>query len=123
VCKEALREYTARHDQISRACIKALSSRPEPNVETEPDLNNCDRNDNLINVNPSSDVNRNVSSNPNGPAGPGSITTTTSRSGARADPHGHRADFICINGTSKYYYDVQSLLLIRIPLIPTRLLR
>lgn len=123
VCKGALRKSTARHDQIKRAFIRSLSSRPELNVETEPDLrqNNLDvnvnnnvnnandqRNDNDVNptVNPNNERN-DVTPISNGPAGPGSLITTPILSGIRRDPNGLRADFAVINGISKYYYDVQ----------------
>ncbi|TLD09840.1 hypothetical protein PspLS_12040 [Pyricularia sp. CBS 133598] len=104
VCKGALRKFTARHDQINRAFIRSLSSRPELNVETEPDLRqnnpNINVNNNVNNVN-------NVNNDQRGPAGPGSLITTPIRSGTRRDPNGLRAYFAVINGISKYYYDVQ----------------
>ncbi|KAI7908474.1 reverse transcriptase [Pyricularia oryzae] len=123
VCKGALRKSTARHDQIKRAFIRSLSSRPELNVETEPDLRqnnlnvnvnnnvnnaNDQRNDNDVNptVNPNNERN-DVTPISNGPAGPGSLITTPILSGIRRDPNGLRADFAVINGISKYYYDVQ----------------
>ncbi|TLD07926.1 hypothetical protein PspLS_12179 [Pyricularia sp. CBS 133598] len=104
VCKGALRKSTARHDQINRAFIRSLASRPELNVETEPDLRQNNPNIN-VNINPNDERN-DVTPIPSGPAGPGSLITTPIRSGTR-NPNGLRADFAVINGISKYYYDVQ----------------
>ncbi|EHA56063.1 hypothetical protein MGG_15980 [Pyricularia oryzae 70-15] len=120
LCKGALRKYTARHNQIKRACIKSLASRPELNVESEPDLRGVNPNQHPdLDPDPDPDPNPNR----NGPNGPGSLITTPIRSGARTYRNGLRADFAVINGISKYYYDVQIVAINKIPLIRARLLR
>nr|AFI41156.1 reverse transcriptase [Pyricularia oryzae]AFI41157.1 reverse transcriptase [Pyricularia oryzae]AFI41158.1 reverse transcriptase [Pyricularia oryzae] len=101
VCKGAVRKYTARHDQINRSFVNSLKSRPEIDVEIEPDLNNEN------NVNNANTTTENPTPSPNGQNDTGCLFTTPIRSGTRNGQNGLRADFAVINGVSKYYYDVQ----------------
>ncbi|TLD04235.1 uncharacterized protein PgNI_12153, partial [Pyricularia grisea] len=97
----AVRKYTARHDQINKSFVNSLKSRPELNVEIEPDLNNEN------NGNNGPENTENPTPSPNGHTNTGNLFTTPIRSGTRTGQNGLRADFTVINGVSKYYYDVQ----------------
>lgn len=97
ICKGAVRKYTARHDQITKAIVKSLKSRPDLQVEFEPEGDPPP----LLRTATLAPTQQPINLN-----GSGSPITTPIRSAPRT-ANGKRADFSVINGNSRYYYDVQ----------------